>query len=87
MAYMVLAPKPVPRILVPTIRRMIFSTKYVMEIGISPLVAYCRIAAKPVTPPPIIPLGVRNIAHPNAYIVRPTVIRKYSLISVPIDGL
>jgi hypothetical protein len=67
-------------------RSTIFRTKYVIEIGIAPFVAYCRIAAKPVTPPPIIPFGVRNIAQPKAYIVRPTVIRKYSFINVPKEG-
>jgi hypothetical protein len=57
-----------------------------MEIGMAPLVAYCRMAAKPVTPPPIIPFGVRNIAQPKAYSVRPTVIRKYSFINVTKEG-
>jgi hypothetical protein len=49
---MVLNPKPVPRILVPTTRRRIFKTKYVIEIFIPK--AYSMIDAKPVTPPPII---------------------------------
>ena len=82
---MVLAPNPVPRILVPMIRSRIFITKYVTDSGIIPEVAYCRSAEKPVTPPPSILFGVRNKAHPKAYKVRPNVIRRYSLTSVPVE--
>jgi hypothetical protein len=67
------------------IRRRIFMTKYVTDNGIKPDVAYCRSAENPVTPPPSILFGVRNNAHPNAYKVKPNVIRRYSFTSVPVE--
>src|SRR5574344_1608565 len=44
-----------------------------------PPVAYCTMDARPVTPPPIMLLGIRKSSQPKTYIDSPRVMTEYSL--------
>ena len=52
------------------------------DTGIKPLVAYWITVAIPVTPPPEIPLGIRNDVQLQQYRKAPIEIRRYSLINL-----
>ena len=83
--YTVFTPNAFPRLIKPSTRRMMLRVGYVHPIGM--FNPYCRILQRPVNPPLDKPFGRRNDVHARQKIIEPTVIRKYSLINVPIDGL